>query len=115
MTSGSRLSGQFVAGDAGRKRILASAINLRDRDGLHARLDTVLCPVLWLRGNQDSVYSIANAREEIALFTNSPSVELRVVDGGQHFLSASNPQDVDQAVASGIRCKSACGGSGFGG
>src|SRR6476646_2512725 len=30
-------------GDAGRKRILVSAINLRDRDGLHARLDGVLC------------------------------------------------------------------------
>ena len=32
------------------------------------------------------------------MFTNSPSAELRVVEGGQHFLSASNPQDVDQAT-----------------
>ena len=78
-------------GDAGRKRILVSAINLRDRDGLHARLYNVLCPVLWLHGSEDSVYSIANAREEIAMFTNSPSAEVRVVEGGQHFLSASNP------------------------
>ena len=39
-------------GDAGRKRILVSAINLRDRDGLHARLYSVLCPVLWLHGSQ---------------------------------------------------------------
>ncbi len=85
-------------GDAGRKRILISAINLRDRDGLHARLNTVLCPVLWLHGSEDSVYSIANAREEIAMFTNSPSAELRVVEGGQHFLSASNPEDVNQAT-----------------
>ena len=59
----------------------------------------MLCPVLWLHGtNEFSVYSIANAREEIAMFTNSPSAELRVVEGGQHFLSASNPQDVDQAT-----------------
>jgi pimeloyl-ACP methyl ester carboxylesterase len=85
-------------GDAGRKRILVSAVNLRDRDGLHARLNSVLCPVLWLHGSEDSVYSIANAREEIAMFNNSPSAELRVVDGGQHFLSASNPQDVDRAT-----------------
>ena len=85
-------------GDAGRKRILVSAINLRDRDGLHARLYNVLCPVLWLHGSEDSVYSIANAREEIAMFTNSPSAEVRVVEGGQHFLSASNPADVDQAT-----------------
>jgi pimeloyl-ACP methyl ester carboxylesterase len=85
-------------GDAGRNRILVSAINLRDRDGLHERLNSVRCPVLWLHGSEDSVYSIANAREEIAMFTSSPSAELRVVEGGQHFLSASNPQDVDQAT-----------------
>lgn len=85
-------------GDAGRKRLLVSAINLRDRDGLHARLNTVRCPVLWLHGTEDSVYSIANAREEITMFANSPSAELRIIEGGQHFLSASNPQDVDRAT-----------------
>ena len=90
-------------GNDGRKRILISAINLRDRDGLHARLDSVLCPVLWLHGTEDSVYSIANAREEIAMFINSPSAELRIVEGGQHFLSASNPADVNQAAIGFVR------------
>lgn len=85
-------------GDAGRKRLQVSAINLRDRDGLHARLDGVRCPVLWLHGSHDSVYSVANARDEIAMFTNSPAAELRIIDGGRHFLSASNPRDVDQAT-----------------
>lgn len=85
-------------GDAGRKRLLVSAINLRDRDGLHARLGGVLCPVLWLHGTEDSVYSIANARTEIAMFTSSPFAELRIVEGGRHFLSASNPKDVDKAT-----------------
>ncbi len=33
------------------------------------------------------------------LFVNSPGAELRVVDGGQHFLSASNPYDVNPAAA----------------
>lgn len=35
-------------GDEGRRRIRMAAINLRDRDGLHARLFDVKCPVLWL-------------------------------------------------------------------
>jgi pimeloyl-ACP methyl ester carboxylesterase len=90
-------------GDAGRKRLLISAINLRDRDGLHARLSSVTCPVLWLHGTADSVYSIENARHEIEMFTNSSSAELRVVEGGQHFLSASNPQEVDEAIVEFVR------------
>jgi hypothetical protein len=36
------------AGDEGRKRIRMAAINLRDRDGLHSRVEDVVCPVLWL-------------------------------------------------------------------
>ena len=37
---------QTYVGDTGRKRLLISTINLRDRDGLHARLDSTVCPVL---------------------------------------------------------------------
>src|SRR5690349_5340736 len=86
-------------GDAGRRRVRISSINLRDRDGLHGRLDAVRCPVLRMHGTEDPVYSIANAEDEMPLFVNSPSAELRVVDGGQHFLSASNPADVNAAAA----------------
>ena len=32
------------------------------------------------------------------MFVNAPSKELRVVEGGAHFLSASNPDEVDSAV-----------------
>ena len=35
-------------GDDGRRRARMAAINLRDRDGLHARLFDVRCPVMWL-------------------------------------------------------------------
>jgi len=35
-------------GDEGRRRIRMASINLRDRDGLHARLFDVRCPVMWL-------------------------------------------------------------------
>ncbi|MGW2326321.1 alpha/beta fold hydrolase [Streptomyces sp. NPDC001700] len=86
------------AGDAGRHRLRLSTVNLRDRDGLHGRLDEVRCPVLWLHGTADQVYSVANAQEEIGLFTRSPEARLEIIDGGQHFLSASHPEAVDAAA-----------------
>lgn len=85
-------------GDEGRRRLRMCAINLRDRDGLHARLDGVKCPVLWLHGTADQVYSVANAEAEIAMFTSAPDATLRVVQGGQHFLSASNPREVNESA-----------------
>ena len=86
-------------GDAGRERVRISSINLRDRDGLHGRLDGVRCPVLRMHGTEDPVYSVANAEDEMQLFVNSPGAELRVVEGGRHFLSASDPDDVNAATA----------------
>ena len=85
-------------GDAGRQRLRISTINLRDRDGLHGRLDAVRCPVLWLHGTEDQVYSVRNAEDEIRRFTSAAEAELRVVEGGQHFLSASNPDAVNAAA-----------------
>lgn len=86
------------AGDAGRKRMREAAVNLRDRDGLHGRLSNVKCPVLWLHGTEDVVYSVDNAKEEIKLFTSSPDAQLVVVPGGHHFLSWTHPKEVDTAV-----------------
>lgn len=85
-------------GDAGRQRLRISTINLRDRDGLHGRLDSVRCPVLWMQGTADQVYSVPNAEDEITRFVHSVDAELRIVEGGQHFLSASNPQEVNTAA-----------------
>lgn len=85
-------------GDDGRRRIRMAAINLSQRDGLHARLSDVKCPVLWLHGTDDAVYSVANAKEEIEMFVNAASKELKVVEGGKHFLSFSHPEVVDGAV-----------------
>lgn len=82
------------AGDDGRERIRMASINLRDRDGLHTRLPDVVCPVLWLHGTKDVVYSVANAKEEIELFVNAPSKRLEIVEDGQHFLNASHPDVV---------------------
>jgi len=83
-------------GDDGRRRIRMAAINLSDRDGLHNRLSDVRCPVMWLHGTADVVYSIPNAEEEIKLFTNSPDARLVTVKDGQHFLSFSHPEVVDK-------------------
>jgi pimeloyl-ACP methyl ester carboxylesterase len=85
-------------GDAGRQRLRLASINLRDRDGLHGRLDSVRCPVLWMQGTADRVYSVPNAEDEIKRFVNSAGAELRVVEGGQHFLSATHPDDVNTAA-----------------
>jgi len=85
-------------GDDGRRRARMAAINLRERDGLHGRLFDVKCPVMWLHGTDDVVYSIANAEQEIKLFVNAPSTELVTVEGGAHFLSASHPKEVDDAL-----------------
>jgi pimeloyl-ACP methyl ester carboxylesterase len=85
-------------GDAGRKRMREAAINLRERDGLHGRLTNVTCPVLWLHGDADAVYSVDNAKEEIKLLDSSPDAKLLVVKGGHHFLSSTHPQEVDTAV-----------------
>jgi len=90
-------------GDAGRERLRLSTVNLRDRDGLHARLYGVRCPVLWMHGTADPVYSVANAEDEITRFVSSPSAELRVVEGGRHFLSASHPDEVDTATVEFLR------------
>lgn len=44
------------------------------------------------------MYSVANAKEEIEMFKNSPDRRLVVVEGGQHFLSASHPTEVNGDV-----------------
>jgi pimeloyl-ACP methyl ester carboxylesterase len=51
-----------------------------------------------MHGTEDPVYSVPNAEDEIRRFVNAASAELRVVEGGQHFLSATNPEDVNTAA-----------------
>ena len=85
-------------GDEGRKRARMATINLRERDSLHSRLFDITCPVMWLHGTKDPVYSVPNAKEEIKLFVNAPEAKLKTVDGGQHFLSASHPKEVRDAL-----------------
>lgn len=90
-------------GDDGRRRMRMCAINLRDRDGLYGRLDAVRCPVLWMHGTEDEVYSIANAEDGIRRFTGSPAARLQIIDGGNHFLSATHPKEVNEQALAFIR------------
>lgn len=85
-------------GQEGKDRIWMASCNLRDRDGLHARVSDVKCPVRWIHGTNDVVYSVANAKEEIPLFTGSPDAQLQVIEGGQHFLSFSHPNEIAEAL-----------------
>lgn len=91
------------AGDDGRRNMRLIAINLRDRDGLHGRLADIRCPVMWLQGTADSVYSVKNAEDTITRFVNSSDATLRIIEGGQHFLSASNPDEVNAAATEFVR------------
>ena len=94
---------KMYAGDAGRRRARMCGINLRDRDGLYGRVGDITCPVLWMHGTEDSVYSVANAKEEIQLFTgvrDGKEARLVVVEGGHHFLSGSKPAEVEKEVLS---------------
>lgn len=89
---------QNYAGEEGRRRLRMCAINLRDRDGLYGRLDGIKCPVLWMHGTDDAVYSVANAEAGLNKFSNSAHAKLEIVPGGQHFLSASDPEAVNAAA-----------------
>jgi hypothetical protein len=85
------------------------AANVSEQTGREARetLAAALEPALTVQlGVYTLVLSIpAPSRSSLAArratatpFLNSPSAELRVVQGGQHFLSASNPDDVNTAT-----------------
>ncbi|GME28058.1 putative alpha beta fold family hydrolase protein [Neofusicoccum parvum] len=87
------------AGDAGRRRMRTAAVNLAERDGLLGRVADVRCPVLWLHGDRDEVYSVRNAEEGIKAFEGSSDARLEVVEGGYHFLSASSPAVVNKKIA----------------
>ena len=89
--------------DAGRKRLIEISINLGDRDRLHVRLYKVRCPVLWLHGTEDAAYPVAETEEEIQIFVNSPDARLWVVKGGQHYLSAGRPKEVDEPLMDFVR------------
>jgi hypothetical protein len=46
----------------------------------------------------DILYSTKVAEEQITQFVASPEAKLELVEGGAHYLSASNPSEVNDAL-----------------
>ncbi|KAJ3969235.1 Alpha/Beta hydrolase protein [Lentinula raphanica] len=80
-------------GDEGRKKLRVALICLIERDGLLLRLRDIKCP-----GTQDKTYPPALASEHIKLFTSSKDVKFDVLEGGCHYLTASHPIEVGDAL-----------------
>ncbi|KAK6082266.1 hypothetical protein SCUP234_03728 [Seiridium cupressi] len=94
----SRSITEVYKGDKGRRKLKMATICLAERDGLLLRLEYITCPVHWLQGTDDIVYSTQVAEEQIKLFTGSKDANYSSVQGGAHYLSASNPSDVNVAL-----------------
>lgn len=91
------------AGDEGRRKARMAVICLLGRDGLGERLGDVKCPVYWLQGTEDAPYGVKVQQEQINWFTGSKEKNLIVVGGGAHYLNATNPVEVNQAVLDMLR------------
>ncbi|KAH8694091.1 putative alpha/beta hydrolase [Talaromyces proteolyticus] len=85
-------------GDEGRKKVRMASINLLSRDGLLPRLGDIKCPVYWLQGTEDAPFGKTVPVEQIKLFTSSKEAKLTMVQGGGHYLNATSPQEVNEAI-----------------
>ncbi|AEO67280.1 6acabc9c-fb0b-4ab4-bbc9-dc84dbd5645c [Thermothielavioides terrestris] len=85
-------------GDEGRKKLKVALACLLDRDGLLRRLRDITCPVYWLQGTEDVPFGTKVPVEQIKLFTASPEATLTFVEGGGHYLNATNPKEVAAAL-----------------
>lgn len=89
---------ETYSGDEGKRRICMAAVALASRDGLHERLPYVKCPVLWLQGDADVVFSLVQAQEDIKRFTNSAEAKVVPCAGGVHFLSWTHAGKIHQEI-----------------
>lgn len=85
-------------GDDGRKRVRMALICLLERDGLTMRLQDVQCPVYWLQGTEDVPYATNVQEEQLGMFASAKETKLTMVQGGAHYLNATNPKEVGEAM-----------------
>lgn len=90
---------KVYAGEPGRLKLREIAINITTRDSLVPRLSRVKCPVLWLVGSEDKLFTLANAEDEIKMFTASRDASVKTVDGGPHLMSWTHAEEVNRLVA----------------
>ncbi|KAK2052609.1 alpha/beta-hydrolase [Colletotrichum caudatum] len=86
------------SGDEGRRKLKVALGCLLSRDGLLLRLRDIKCPVYWLQGTSDPVFGVNVPKEQIKLFTSSPEATLTMVEGGGHYLNATSPKEVEEAL-----------------
>ncbi|KAK3906047.1 Dihydrolipoyllysine-residue acetyltransferase component of acetoin cleaving system [Staphylotrichum tortipilum] len=91
-------------GDEGRKKLKMALACLLDRDGLLRRVRDIVCPIRWLQvyatlsGTEDAPYGTQIPVEQIKLFTSSKDATLTMIEGGNHYLNATNPAEVATAL-----------------
>ncbi|KAK0613944.1 Alpha/Beta hydrolase protein [Immersiella caudata] len=85
-------------GDEGRKKLKMAVACLLERDGLLLRVRDVTCPVYWLQGTDDAPFGTTLPVEQIKWFTSSRETTLTMLEGGGHYLNATNPKEVDAAL-----------------
>ncbi|OIW22463.1 alpha/beta-hydrolase [Coniochaeta ligniaria NRRL 30616] len=85
-------------GDEGRKKLKMALANLMERDGLLLRVRDITCPVVWLQGTEDVPFGTTIPPEQIKLFTSSKEATLEFIEGGGHYLNATNPKEVGDAL-----------------
>ncbi|KAL4920636.1 Alpha/Beta hydrolase protein [Aspergillus aurantiobrunneus] len=89
---------EVYRGDEGRKKVRMALNCLLDRDGLLLRVRDVRCPVHWLQGTEDAPFGSAVPEEQIKLFTKSTEARLQMVEGGAHYLNATHPAVINEAI-----------------
>ncbi|KFY13484.1 hypothetical protein V492_03244 [Pseudogymnoascus sp. VKM F-4246] len=89
---------EVYSGEDGRKKLRMALINLVERDGLLLRLRDIKCPVYWLHGPEDPVFSKTIPTEQIVLFTSSAEATLTLVEGAGHYLNATSPKETEEAI-----------------
>ncbi|OSS44002.1 hypothetical protein B5807_11423 [Epicoccum nigrum] len=89
---------ETYVGDEGRKKARMAVLCLMSRDSLLLRLSDVTCPVYWLQGTDDLPYGCLIQHEQIELFTESKERKLSILEGGAHYLNATNPREVNEAI-----------------
>lgn len=90
---------EVYKGDEGREKARMAVLCLLSRDGLNVRLSDVKCPVYWLQGTDDTPYGCQIQKDQIKLFgCKEEDRKLVIVEKGAHYLNATNPKEVDEAV-----------------
>ncbi|KAJ2905227.1 putative alpha/beta hydrolase [Zalerion maritima] len=85
-------------GDEGRMKARMSLICLLERDGLMLRVGDIKCPVYWLQGTADVPYASTVPVEQLKLFTSAKETKFTLVEGGAHYLNATSPKEVGEAM-----------------